>query len=93
MSEATAPRDRGYKGKGGTYTPILGGFIPLAALWDERADNGPLFPSESSARWFLRSNRAALVAAEAIAIHAGHMLIHPERFASVAQRIAMERAA
>lgn len=73
------------------FKPILGGFIPLAALWDEGA-TGPLFPSEPSARWFVRTNRSALVEAQAIAIHAKRMLIHPDRFQDVATRVALDHA-
>jgi hypothetical protein len=73
------------------YTPILGGFVPIAALWDGGAV-GALFPSETSARWFIRTNRAELVKAEAIAIHAGRMLAHPGRFEQVAQRSAINNA-
>lgn len=77
------------------YTAILGGFIPLCALWDEDAaavGGAPLFPSEHSARWFLRTNYAALVEASAIAVHARRILIHPQRFESVATRLALDRA-
>ena len=72
------------------YVPILGGFIPLQALWDEGA-GGALFPSENSARWFLRINRDALVDAQAIAMHAGKIIFHPERLEAVAQRLAIEQ--
>jgi hypothetical protein len=71
---------------------VVGEFSPLAALWDGGGSR-PLFLSESSARWFLRANRSALVEAKAIAIHAGRMLVHPARFAEVAERIAVQSAA
>jgi len=74
------------------FVPILGGFVPLAALWDEGA-NGALFPSEASARWYIRSNREALVEAEALAMHAGRLLVHVPRFETVAQRVAIQHAA
>ena len=74
------------------YTPVFGGFIPLAALWDEGVESGPLFPSESAARWFIRAQRTALVEAEAIAVHCGRMLIHPVRVQEVAQRVAFAAA-
>jgi hypothetical protein len=76
------------KRKTDPYAPILGGFVPFAALWDEGATS-PLFPSESSARWFVRAHRAELVRDQALALHAGRMLVHRERFEAVAQRIAI----
>jgi hypothetical protein len=94
MKAATAPRDSGARRSKAEedYAPILGGFIPLAALWDGRTACGPLFPSDLSARWFIRNNRAALLAAEALALYRGRMLIHPERFQAAAQRIAIDAA-
>jgi hypothetical protein len=68
----------------------LGGFIALQSLWD--AEAAPLFPSESSARWFIRTHREALVDAQAIAIHTGRTLIHLERFEAVVQRVALQLA-
>ena len=79
------------KPKAKSYTPILGGFIPLAALWDEGSD-ASLFPSEASARWFIRIHRAALTEARAIAIHAGRTYVHRERFEAVAQQVALAQA-
>lgn len=73
------------------YLPILGGFVPLASLWGE-GGYAALFPSESSARWFIRASRAELVQAEAIVMHAGRLLIHHERAAQVAQRVGLARA-
>jgi hypothetical protein len=73
------------------YQPILGGFIPLQALWDQGA-GGALFPSETSAEYFIRTHRAALVEVDAIAIHMKRMMVHRERFEAVAQRLALDRA-
>lgn len=73
------------------YPPILGGFIPLGALWDE-AGGAALFPSENSARWFIRSHRAELLQAQALAMHAGRMLVDPERFGIVARAVAITMA-
>jgi hypothetical protein len=74
--------------------PILGGFIPFAVLWDGGAPGSPaaLFPSEVSARWFIRTHRGELVAAQAIAIHCNKTLVHPDRFAAVVQRAALAAA-
>lgn len=72
-------------------TPVFGSFYPLQTLWEGGA-GASLFPSESSARWFLRVHRNALVEAEAIAIHTGRMLVDPFRCSTVAQRLALESA-
>ena len=72
-------------------SPALGDFLPLESLWD--ASNSPIFRGEQSARWFIRTNRLALVEGQAIAIHAGRMLVHPARFLQVAQQVALRSAA
>jgi hypothetical protein len=74
------------------FTPILGGFIPIAALWTEARSLGPLFPSEVSARWYVRKHREALVEGEAIAIHLKKTYIHLERFQAVARQLALDTA-
>jgi hypothetical protein len=73
------------------YSPILGGFVPLAALWDaERGvSDAPLFPSECAARWYVQVNRAALINARAIAWHRRRIFIHPERFNVAAAELAV----
>ncbi len=66
---------------------FLPGFHPLNELWEgEKA----LFPSESSARWYLRLFRASLAQAEAVAMVRGRLVVHPERFAEVLRKAAME---
>lgn len=74
-----------------TVSPVIGDFFPLAALYAENA-TGAIFHSEQSARWFLRQNRTALAEAQAIAIHAGRMLVHPDRVRDVAVRVAINAA-
>ncbi len=74
-----------------TVSPVIGDFYPLNALYAENA-TGAIFPSEQSARWFLRQNRPALTEAKAIAIHAGRMLVNPDRFRDVAVRVAINAA-
>ncbi len=74
-----------------TVSPVIGDFFPLTALYAESAP-GAMFPSEQSARWFLRQNRPALAEAKAIAIHAGRMLVNPERVRDVAVRVAINAA-
>jgi len=71
--------------------PVIGDFYPLDALYQEGADRA-IFPSEQSARWFLRQNRPALAQARAIAIHAGRMLVNPDRFRDVAVAVAINAA-
>lgn len=71
--------------------PVFGSFYPLQTLW-EGGGGASLFPSESSARWFLRVHRNALVEAEAIAIHTGRMLVDPFKCSTVAQRLAIDLA-
>lgn len=77
---------------GVVYRPILGEYFSLETLWDTEAP-APLFNSEGAARWFLRKNRVSLVEAKATAIHAGKLLVHPERFAAVAVTVALHNAA
>ncbi len=75
----------GKKIRGGV--PLLTGFQPLSSLWE-----GPAapYPSEQSARWQLRKLRPHLAAASAVALHCGELLIHPQRFAEVAERVAID---
>lgn len=68
----------------------LGDFLPFESLWDE--GGAGIFRSEQSARWFVRNHRPALVEGEAIAIHAGRMLVHPQRFSDVAMSVALRIA-
>ena len=70
------------------YPRILGGFVALPYLWDSD-DAAPLFPSEHSARWFVRAHREDLIAGEAIALHCGRTLIHPQRLGDIAMRISL----
>jgi hypothetical protein len=72
--------------------PILGGFVPINVLWDGGAKPA-LFLSETSARWFIRTNRAELVEAKALARFGARTLIHQERFEEVAQRVALRNFA
>ena len=73
-----------------TALPVnfLAGFEPLPTLW-----NGPaaLYPSEQSARWAVRKLAPELAKAEAVAVHRRALLVHPQRFAEVAEREAFTR--
>lgn len=71
---------------------ILGGFVPISCLWRVGAKPA-LFRSELSARWFLRSHREELAESQAIALHAGRLYVHLERFEALALRIAVRDAA
>lgn len=86
QSAATTPTELVATRRG---SPVLGEFQALDTLWTRE---GALFLSEQSARWFIRSNRLALVESEAIAIHTGRTLVHPERFLQVAEKVALKAA-
>lgn len=73
------------------YQPVLGDFFPLQILFDEREKSAP-FTSEQSCRWFLRQHRSELVRAQAIAIHAGRMIVNPDRVRTVALEVAKAAA-
>ncbi len=74
--------------KGVQSTPFMADFQPLSALWD--GTNAP-YPSEHSARWELRKLRDALAQSQAVAMHRGRLLIHPGRFAAVAEKAAIDQ--
>lgn len=71
---------------------ILGGFVPIACLWQADGAKPALFPSEWSARHFLLTRRAELVESQALAMHVGRLHFHPKRFEQVATRIALRDA-
>lgn len=68
---------------------ILRDYRPISALWE---GDDPAYPSEQSTRWALRQLRGELVKADAIAFHHGRILVHPERFARVAEARALQEA-
>jgi hypothetical protein len=74
------------------HSPVLGEFFFKDVLWDPEQPNR-VFNSKNSCDWFIRHNKQALVDAQAIAVHAGRVLVHPQRFASVAQAVALRTAA
>lgn len=71
--------------------PIFANFFPKSKLYDEKT-RPRLFQSETSASWFLRVHREKLVKANAIAVHAGRILVDPDRCAKVAEEVALENA-
>lgn len=66
------------------------GYQPLNALW--ASPQARLFPSEQSARWFIRQHRGALTEANALAMHTGKLFVHPERFGQVVEATALQAA-
>lgn len=74
--------------RGVQATPFMADFQPLRALWE--GTNAP-YPSEYSARWEVRKLRDQLAKNQAMAMHRGRMLIHPLRFAEVAEKAAIEQ--
>lgn len=76
--------------RGVQATPFMADFQPLRALWE--GTNAP-YPSEHSARWEVRKLRDQLVQHQAVALHRGRTLIHPMRFAEVAEKAAIEQFA
>lgn len=73
--------------KGVPAVPFMADFVPLKQLWE--GASAP-YPSEYSARWALRKLRAELAQTQAVALHRNNLLVHPARFAEVAQRAAIE---
>ena len=76
--------------KGVPSVPFMADFVPLEKLWD--GPNAP-YPSEYSARWAVRKLRDQLATAQAVALHRSRLLVHPQRFAEVAERAAIEEFA
>lgn len=73
--------------KGVHATPFMADFQPVRSLWE--GSNAP-YPSEFSVRWELRKLRDELVRNQAMAKHRGRLLVHPVRFAQVAEKAAIE---
>lgn len=69
-----------------TLPPVLAEFQPMRSLWE---GSPALYPSQSSARWELRKLRAELAQAQAVALHRGRILVHPQRFVEVVERAAL----
>lgn len=73
--------------RGTPSVPFMAEFQPLKSLWE--GANAP-YVSEYSARWAVRKMRDQLAKAQAIAIHRGLVMVHPQRFAQVAEAAAIE---
>lgn len=65
------------------------GLCTLDAYHDTR---GHLFPSMESLRWFVRKNRAALVAAGALLMITGRWMADPSRFDAAVVKIGQRAA-
>lgn len=76
--------------KGGQSVPFMADFLPLKSLWD-----GPAapYPSEFAARWAIRKMRIELAEASAVAMHRNRLMVHPQRFAAVAEKTAVQQFA
>ena len=72
--------------KGVAPTPFMADFVPLEKLW--KGVNAP-YPSEYSARWAVRKLREELARAQAVALHRSRLMVHPQRFAQVAEQAAI----
>lgn len=73
----------------GTQVPparFLAGFMPLRSLWE---GPGAMYPGEQSVRHARRSLGPDLARAEAVARVGNQLMVHPERWAQVAQRRAI----
>jgi hypothetical protein len=69
--------------KTGEVVEVLPGFFPIEKLWTgEQA----IFPSEQSARWFIRSRRDLLIAHSAISKFTGRTFVNLKKLAMVAER-------
>jgi hypothetical protein len=74
------------KVKGTAAVPFMADFVPLEQLWE--GTNAP-YPSEHSARWAVRKLRDELAKAQAVALHRSRLMVHPQRFALVAEQAAI----
>ena len=74
------------KSKGTAAVPFMADFVPLQKLWE--GTNAP-YPSEYSARWAVRKLRDELASAQAVALHRSRLMVHPQRFALVAEKAAI----
>jgi hypothetical protein len=71
---------------GAASVPFMADFQPLSSLW--AGQNAP-YPSEYSARWAVRKLGDDLARAQAVALHRNRLMVHPQRFAQVAEKAAI----
>ena len=67
---------------------FLAGYLPLKTLWE---GEDPLYPSEQSARWAVRTLGKQLAEVEAIAIHRRELLVRRDAFVRVIEDVAKKR--
>ena len=67
---------------------ILPGFQDFKILFE---GGQALYPSEQAARWAIRKLGTELAKAQAVAVHRRALMVHPQRFADVINRAAVER--
>lgn len=71
--------------------------VDLTSVWDWRAGNPHLFPSDASLRWHLRKHRDAYIVVGALMEIAGRLYCDPPKFEQVLRevggRLAAERSA
>lgn len=72
--------------KGAPSVPFLPGFEPFKSLW---TGLNSAYPSEHAARWAMRKLRDDLAKAQAVALHRSRLMVHPQRFAAVAEQAAL----
>lgn len=75
------------KTEGGAAVPFMADFVPLSQLWT--GPNAP-YPTEYSARWAVGKLRTELASAQAMAMHRKRLMVHPVRFAQVAEKAALK---
>ena len=66
---------------------------PLVSLWDWRASNQHLFPSDPSLRWHLRHHRAPYIDAGALLEIGGRFFVDAPKFESVLREVGSRIAA
>ena len=66
---------------------------PLIGLWDWRASNPHLFPSDTSLRWHLRQHRDDYITAGALLEIAGRFVVDPVKFERVLREVGARVAA
>jgi hypothetical protein len=66
---------------------------PLVGLFDWRASNPHLFPSDVSLRWHLRRFRDRYIAAGTLLEIAGRLVVDPQKFESVLREVSARAAA
>lgn len=75
------------------FIPALGeGFVPIAEIWEGGPSGPPFFPSELSARFFLKKHRLDLIELEAIAYYLGRLYVHDGRLRDLLKRVSLEAA-